>query len=477
MDAHKKSAPAESPKREGKKTVSHHNRWWLFLGTAIIAVAVGVVAWFNGRALPNVVVGTIAVGGQTAQQIQQAITQQSTMQVTLTSQGSTPTTVSLKDLGVTIDANATVANVLRARRDSNILQDFQLFQTVKVPLAFKTDPGIAKVFVQQHYPSLFVDAKDAQITYNSASHQFDITPGTDGRGFDAKSFEASLPSLAANPRNTTFTLTTAAVAPILQPQGLVPAQKDANQRLGQNYTFTLNGKAIYQASRDDIANWVSFTPDAVKGTASVDFDKAKIQQLITDKISPMVAAPPVDRKVVVDKQTGSQNVISAGKPGSQIKDADVLAANVVTAVTANKSLDQQVSIDQAPFKTVTMSGYGKWIEVDVTKETATMYVGDTPVQSFLISSGKAKTPTEIGEFHVYAKVTSQTMTGTIAGEYFYLPNVKWVSFFDGDEAFHGTYWHHNFGHPMSHGCINMTEADAKILYDFAPIGTKVIVHA
>lgn len=474
MDAHKK----EAPKKVGdKKTEHHHNRWWLFLGTAIIAIIVGVVAWFNGRVLPNVTVGNIAVGGQTSQQIQQAVAQQSNIRVTLTSPGLPATTASLEDLGVKIDTNATIANALHARRNGNALQDFQLFKTVNVPLAFKTDPGIAKVFVQQHYPSLFVDAKDAQVTYNPTSHQFDITPGTDGRGFDAKSFEASLPALMTNPHNTTFALTTAAVAPILQPQGLAPAQKDANQRLDQNYSFTLNGKTIYQASRDDIANWISFTPNAVKGTATVDFDKAKIQQLITDKISPMVASPPVDRKVIIDKQSGSQNVISPGKTGSQIKDADVLAANIVSAVTDDKPLDQQVSIDQAPFKTVTMSGYGKWIEVDITKETATMYVGDTPVQSFLISSGKAKTPTEIGEFHIYAKVTSQTMTGTIAGEYFYLPNVKWVSFFDGDEAFHGTYWHHNFGHPMSHGCINMTEADAKILYDFAPIGTKVIVHA
>jgi len=476
MDAHKKQAPAEVSK-EGKKTAPHHNRWWLFLGAAIIATIIGTVAWFNGRALPNVTVGDVAVGGQNADQIQQAILKQSSIKITLTSAGLPSTAASLKDLGITIDAKATVANALHARREGNIWQDFQLFKTTEVPLVFTTDPGIAKVFVQQHYPSLFVDAKDAQITYNPTSHQFDITPGTDGRGFDAKSFEASLPSLMANPRNTTFALTTAAVAPILQPQGLAPAQKDANQRLDQNYTFTLNGKAIYQASRDDIANWISFTPDAVKATVSVDVDKAKIQQLITDKISPMVAAPPVDRKVVVDQQSGAQSVLVAGKPGSQIKDADILAANIVTAVSNNKPLDQQVSIDQAPFKTVTISGSGKWIEVDVTKEIATMYIGSTPVQSFLISSGKAKTPTELGEFHIYAKVTSQTMTGTIAGEYFYLPNVKWVSFFDGDEAFHGTYWHHNFGHPMSHGCINMTEADAKILYDFAPIGTKVIVHA
>ena len=60
-------------------------------------------------------------------------------------------------------------------------------------------------------------------------------------------------------------------------------------------------------------------------------------------------------------------------------------------------------------------------------------------------------------------------------------------------SFHGTYWHSNFGHPMSHGCINMTIDDAKKLYDWATpvvtnekawstlakdgnVGTKVVIY-
>lgn len=462
------------------KAKSKSNKHWLFLLAAIIllGVLIGSAAWFySGRALPNVSVGNMAVGNADAAAITRVVQQQANMRITLTDANQKQTVASIKDLGVSIDVNATVKQALQARRQTNVAADLQLWQTQHVPLVFRTDPGIAKAYIQQHFPSLFIDAKDAQVAYNTTTKHFDIVPGTDGRGFDTKSFEAALPDIAANPRNVTWALTTAPVKPILQPSGLEAAQKDANQRLALAYTFTLNGQTIYQASPDDIASWISFMPDAVKGTAHVQVDSSKIQQLITDKISPSVASAPIDRKVVVDQQSGSQSVISPGKTGSQIQDADVLAGKIVDAVAAGKPLDQTVTVATAPFKTITMAGYGKWIEVDITKETATMYVGNTPVQSFLISSGKSHTPTEIGEFHIYAKVTSQTMTGTIAGDYFYLPNVKWVSYFDGDEAFHGTYWHHNFGHPMSHGCINMTEADAKILYDFAPIGTKVIVHA
>ena len=47
-----------------------------------------------------------------------------------------------------------------------------------------------------------------------------------------------------------------------------------------------------------------------------------------------------------------------------------------------------------------------------------------------------------------------------------LPGVPWTSFFifETGVAFHGTFWHNNFGIPMSHGCINMRNEDAKWLF-------------
>ena len=55
--------------------------------------------------------------------------------------------------------------------------------------------------------------------------------------------------------------------------------------------------------------------------------------------------------------------------------------------------------------------------------------------------------------------------------YYYLPNVPYVMFFENDQvagsrgfSIHGTYWHNNFGHPMSHGCVNMKTSEAKLIY-------------
>ena len=55
-------------------------------------------------------------------------------------------------------------------------------------------------------------------------------------------------------------------------------------------------------------------------------------------------------------------------------------------------------------------------------------------------------------------------------------NSVYVSWWHGDYSIHGTYWHHNFGHPMSHGCLNASNADALWIYNWDSIGTPVWIH-
>ena len=138
----------------------------------------------------------------------------------------------------------------------------------------------------------------------------------------------------------------------------------------------------------------------------------------------------------------------------------------------------------------------RWIRVDLGHQRVYAYEGDKPVRGFVVSSGLPGTPTVTGEFRVITKVPDQVMSGGGNGPgtpgYYYLPHVKWVMYFYSEYALHGSYWHANFGNPMSHGCVNMTNADAKWLFDWAGPkwdgetvwfrsteenpGTRVVVH-
>ena len=119
---------------------------------------------------------------------------------------------------------------------------------------------------------------------------------------------------------------------------------------------------------------------------------------------------------------------------------------------------------------------GKWIDVSIGRQTITAYQGSTPLKSVLVSTGVSWHPTPVGRYKIYMKIASQAMSGGSGADAYYLPGVPWVMYFAGGNAIHGTYWHQNFGHPMSHGCVNLTIADAKWFYDWADMGTTVVTH-
>ncbi|MCD4672466.1 MAG: L,D-transpeptidase family protein [Anaerolineaceae bacterium] len=143
----------------------------------------------------------------------------------------------------------------------------------------------------------------------------------------------------------------------------------------------------------------------------------------------------------------------------------------------------------------------KWIEVSLTNQTVTCYENDEVVLKTSVSTGlnrrtlpgqfPTKTPT--GEYNIFSKMPSKHMgDGHLTSdiEAYELPGVPWVSFFVAESgvAFHGTYWHRNWGVPMSHGCINMRTEEAKWLFRWTtPVenpekwetigyGTRVWVH-
>lgn len=117
----------------------------------------------------------------------------------------------------------------------------------------------------------------------------------------------------------------------------------------------------------------------------------------------------------------------------------------------------------------------KIIKIDLTEQRLYAFEGNGLVYSFLISSGKwGKTPT--GEFEIWGKFRYTKMEGGSRSlrTYYYLPNVPYVMFFANSQipkhrgfGIHGTYWHNNFGVPMSHGCINMKTEEAELLYQWA----------
>jgi lipoprotein-anchoring transpeptidase ErfK/SrfK len=124
----------------------------------------------------------------------------------------------------------------------------------------------------------------------------------------------------------------------------------------------------------------------------------------------------------------------------------------------------------APVPQVT--GGARWIDVNLSIQTLTAYEGNSPVITMAVSTGLPKTPTPVGQFRIWVKLRYDDMQGPG----YYLADVPYVMYFYRGYGLHGTYWHDNFGTPMSHGCVNLSNADAQWLFNWASVGTKVVTH-
>ncbi len=180
---------------------------------------------------------------------------------------------------------------------------------------------------------------------------------------------------------------------------------------------------------------------------------------------------PVATIIKVNKLGSSSRIYVGQKLRIPIKKKPAQKPAQQQQKNTQKNQKKQKAIKQ-PSSNVRPPNTARWIEIDLSQQRLYAHENGQVVFSTLISSGRRPYRTPIGRFRVWAKVRRQTMSGPG----YRLPNVQWVMYFAGENAIHGTYWHNNFGHPMSHGCVNATNKAAQWLYNWSPPSIPVIVH-
>lgn len=123
----------------------------------------------------------------------------------------------------------------------------------------------------------------------------------------------------------------------------------------------------------------------------------------------------------------------------------------------------------------------KKIIVDRSEQKLYAYEGESLFMEILISTGLELTPTPRGTFSVFKKTPSRYMQGPLPGlidqQVYDLPGVPWNLYFTQEGAvIHGAFWHTSFGRPYSHGCVNVPPKEARELYTWTELGTKVIIR-
>ncbi|MBW4447949.1 MAG: L,D-transpeptidase [Spirirestis rafaelensis WJT71-NPBG6] len=114
----------------------------------------------------------------------------------------------------------------------------------------------------------------------------------------------------------------------------------------------------------------------------------------------------------------------------------------------------------------------RWIQIDLSKQRLIAWEGATPMYAVAISTGKKSTPTLRGSFKIQSKHRKVRMRG----DNYDIPNVPYAMFYDGNYGIHGADWHRKFGTPVSHGCVNVAVNHAKWIFNWASVGTSVVIQ-
>ena len=178
-----------------------------------------------------------------------------------------------------------------------------------------------------------------------------------------------------------------------------------------------------------------------------------------------------DTYVVQRGDTLTRIALRHGVRVSRLARANGLPWNAWVYVGQRLTIPGQARAPSAPSPSPDAGG-GRWIDVNLTTQTLTAYERGEPVYTALVSTGLPDTPTPVGQFFIWVKFLYDDMRGPG----YDLPGVPYVMYFYGGYGLHGTYWHDNFGTPMSHGCVNLSNAAAEWLFNWASTGTKVVTH-
>ncbi len=111
----------------------------------------------------------------------------------------------------------------------------------------------------------------------------------------------------------------------------------------------------------------------------------------------------------------------------------------------------------------------RWIDIDIDQQVLVAYEGPWPIFATLVSTGRdsRQSETPVGVFQIWAKLEYSDMDDierTDVEKNYSIQDVPWVQFFKGSYGFHAAFWHDDFGRRRSHGCINLSPADARYLF-------------
>lgn len=434
----------------------------LWFGIGAGAIALAAVGASLILIAPGTTVAGVPVGWMTPGMATEAISNRlAAMEVELTGVGAT---LSGADLGARVDAGALAEHAFADRPMWNLGSWMGDPINTKVTL----DPTTADHVLRGVAPSSYVEPVDAVVSFDEASQTYLFSPAKSGTGISVPDLETAF-TAAFNKGETAFSVSegVAEVPPAITDAKAEKTSEELNGMLTK-IGFYVGDERVVAVAPDVAANWLRI--ENVDGELKITADQSAIQSMVAT-LPDLVNRDSVNALTVVDSKGKVLRTLVEGKEARTLGDTAGIASAFATALSDGKA-SFELPVSTVPFETKTLY---RRIEVDISEQRTYLFENDKRVDSLPTSTGLSNTPTPVGRFRVFGHTAKQNM-GCGENSSYCTKDVPWSTWFAPNIAFHGAYWHNNFGHRMSHGCVNLPPQMAKRVYDWSPQGLEVWVH-
>ena len=442
---------------------------------------------YAGRILNNVFYNGVNLTGKTKSQIKTIIENDASPlldnKIVVKSEAGKEYTAPFSQTGISPDINNTVDIAFSYGRDDQFMK--MLFKLAKTVVQ-KEDIGLDIEFNEEEYQAYISRAQenlnmppvDASLSIKNG--EVITNTGKNGNTIDASGLKKSLTDqFFSGSETATLEIPITPVTPTLLTDNLATAKSMAEKYLSHNMTLTYNGQN-YSVGTGDISSWISFGLE--NGKYSAWLNNSAIKNYLA-KIAAKNDVPVIDKKL---SATDLTHVLQEGRQGVYLNQDDTLD-KIVAALnsTAAGATIAMVSMTKEPQILTVFPDEGivpgrfpgKYIDIDVAHQLLTLFDGTNQIGQYIISSGKASTPTPVG---------TRTIQGH-GGRAWSAPYGLYMPYFMSMGGGYGIHelpeWPNGYkegeshlGTPVSHGCVRLGVGPAEFVYNWSPDGTPVYIH-
>lgn len=477
---------------------------------AVIAVVLagGALAYakqFEGRALPGTTILGQDVAGQTPEEIAALVSDRAESVTVSVTAGEEQHEVYLADLGVTVDAAA--SGQAAVDRDNSLGSVISSTWSGEHPVdpVVDVDEKAVSAYATSLVPEDRTDPVDAEVVFDEEEQSWTAVEGRNGQGVDPSTLVDEVTAQAPALESFDVEQPVEEIAPAITTEEAEEVVGSIASLLEQPMSITSADGEVHDVSAERRSGWLSVGPDESGQALSISVDEEGVREWVSTRAE-QDTVEPKDGIEQIDDEGEVVKVVSEKRDGVEITNVDAVADELIDSLKGTSPLEaafesrtvesttEQVKApeeedseesedadgeDEAPPAEPTGE---KWIDVDLSAKTVTAYVGDTPVWGPRpMVDGKPGNETVTGSYEIYLRYDKQDMTNEATypeghEKHYYNPDVPWVQYFHRGYGFHGAPWRSSFGYSGSHGCINMPVHEAKWLYDWASMGTRVEVH-